>query len=144
MNPIAALDQQSPQLQPFQLLLMGVFLTSYLAAVTGLLQPRGRLRAAGVALLAGIGMGFVFTPWTLGALLAALSIGAVGVFIGTSWLLSRALGVHEQTTTMLPELEEDMAPEADALPSLLTLQPAPAPGVDRGRFGAPTAPAPLG
>ena len=33
MNPIAALDQQSPQLQPFQLLLLGIFLTAYLTAV---------------------------------------------------------------------------------------------------------------
>ncbi len=139
MNPIAALDQQSPQLQPFQLLLMGVFLTSYLAAVTGLLQPRGRLRAAGVALAAGIGMGFVFTPWTLGALLAALSVGAVGVFIGTSWLLSRALGVHEQTSTLLPEFEGDAAAEEATSPQRPTWPPQAAPA----RFAAPTAPAPL-
>ncbi len=141
MNPIAALEQQSPQLQPFQLLLMGVFLTSYLAAVTGLLQPRGRMRAAGVALLAGIGMGFVFTPWTLGALLAALSIGAVGVFIGTSWLLSRALGVHEQTSTLMPDAEFEAALDesAPALRPLLQPQPQPA----TARFGAATAPAPL-
>lgn len=141
MNPIAALEQQSPQLQPFQLLLMGVFLTSYLAAVTGLLQPRGRMRAAGVALLAGIGMGFVFTPWTLGALLAALSIGAVGVFIGTSWLLSRALGVHEQTSTLMPDAEFEVALDesAPALRPLAQLQPQPT----TARFGAATAPAPL-
>ncbi|TXC66698.1 hypothetical protein FSC37_15450 [Piscinibacter aquaticus] len=139
MNPIAALDQQSPQLQPFQLLLMGVFLTAYLTAVTGLLQPRGRLRAAGVALLAGVGMGFAFTPWTLGALLAALSVGAVGVFIGVSWLLSRALGVHEQTSTLMPEVEDDFAPtEMDVAPTAPRSAPLAAP-----RFAAPTAPAPL-
>lgn len=141
MNPIAALEQQNPQLQPFQLMLMALFLTSYLAAVTGLLQPRGRLRAAGVALLAGIGMGFVFTPWTLGALIAALSIGAVGVFIGASWLLSRALGVHEQTSTLMPEIEgddvaEDLANPAAQRPLLPSPPAAP-------HFGAATAPAPL-
>jgi len=141
VNPIAALEQQNPQLQPFQLMLMALFLTSYLAAVTGLLQPRGRLRAAGVALLAGIGMGFVFTPWTLGALIAALSIGAVGVFIGASWLLSRALGVHEQTSTLMPEIEGDDVAEDLANPAaqrpLLPSPPAAA------HFGAATAPAPL-
>ena len=138
MNPIAALEQQNPHLQPFQLMLMGLFLTSYLAAVTGLLQPRGRLRAAGVALLAGIGMGFVFTPWTLGALLAALSIGAVGVFIGTSWLLSRALGVHDQTSTLIPDLEEvEFDEPAPAQRPVAQPLPAAVP------FAAATAPAPL-
>ena len=142
MNPIAALDQQSPQLQPFQLLLLGIFLTAYLTAVTGLLQPRGRMRAAGVALLAGIGMGFAFTPWTLGALLAALSVGAVGLFIGVSWLLSRALGVHDQTSTLMPEAEDGFAPT-----ELEAASTAPRPSVVAAaappRFGAPTAPAPL-
>ena len=138
MNPITALDQQSPQLQPFQLLLMGVFLTSYLAAVTGLLQPRGRLRAAGVALLAGVGMGFVFTPWTLGALIAALSIGAVGVFIGASWLLSRALGVHEQTSTLMPDADEITLDE----PAFVQRPVAPLPA-GAVPFPAATAPAPL-
>lgn len=142
MNPFTALDHQPPALHSIQLLLMGVFFTSYVAAVTGLLPPRGRMRAAGVALAAGIGMGFVFTPWTLGALLAAGSVGAVGLFIGVSWLLSRALGVHEQTSTLLPEMEA-LEPEA---PPVLTA----APGTgqqrtDRGGFAAPpTAPAPLG
>lgn len=138
MNPIAALEQQSPHLQPFQLVLMSLFLTSYLAAVTGLLQPRGRMRAAGIALLAGIGMGFAFTPWTLGALLAAVSIGAVGVFIGVSWVLSRALGVHEQTTTLMPEFDE-AADEAAAPAQRPPLQPQPG----GAHFGAATAPAPL-
>lgn len=141
MNPIAALEQQSPQLQPFQLMLMGLFLTSYLAAVTGLLQPRGRLRAAGVALLAGIGMGFVFTPWTLGALLAAVSVGAVGVFIGTSWLLSRALGVHDQTSTLMPEADVEAFDEPIDDAATLLRPPLQAPA--GARFGAATAPAPL-
>lgn len=138
MNPIAALEQQNPQLQPFQLMLMALFLTSYLAAVTGLLQPRGRLRAAGVALLAGIGMGFVFTPWTLGALIAALSIGAVGVFIGASWLLSRALGVHEQTSTLMPDADEVLLDEPAPVQ-----RPVAQPLAASVPFAAATAPAPL-
>lgn len=140
MNPISALEQQSPQLQTIQLLVVSVFLTSYLMAVTGLLQPRGRMRAAAVALLAGVAMGFVFTPWTLGALLMALSIGAVGVFIGVSWLLSRALGVHDQTSTLLPEMDDEDALAAAAVPApRLPLQTEPV----APRFAAPTAPAPL-
>lgn len=142
MNPFAALDHQPAALQPAQLLLMGVFLTAYLAAVTSLLEPRGRMRAAGVALLAGVGMGFVFTPWTLGALLAAGSVGAVGVFIGLSWVLSRALGVHNRAPVVeggiaaLDDVEATDAP-GDVLPST------PAPARAAPRFNAPTAPAPL-
>lgn len=139
MSPFAALDHQPPALHSVQLLLMGVFLTSYVAAVTGLLHPRGRLRAAGVALAAGLGMGFVFTPWTLGALLAALSVGAVGVFIGVSWLLSRALGVHDQATTLQPDLEDDSLPQGAMDPAPRPAAPSPA----VRHFGAPTAPAPL-
>jgi hypothetical protein len=139
VSPFAALEHQPPALHSVQLLLMGVFLTSYVAAVTGLLHPRGRLRAAGVALLAGLGMGFAFTPWTLGALLAALSVGAVGVFIGVSWLLSRALGVHEQTTTLLPEFEDAASLEEAVQQPRPLVQGLVAPA----RFAAPTAPAPL-
>ncbi|MGD9833394.1 MAG: hypothetical protein AB7U92_11645 [Piscinibacter sp.] len=139
MNPFTALQHQPPALHSVQLLLVGLFLASYVAAVTGLLEPRGRLRAAALASAAGLGMGFVFTPWTLGALLAALSIGAVGVFIGASWLLSRALGVHEHHTTLLPEAEDDATADA-ALPApRLPAMAEPAPP----RFAAPTAPAPL-
>ena len=141
MNPFTALEQQPPALQSVQLLLMGVFLTSYLAAVTSLLEANGRLRAAWVALATGVGMGFVFTPWTLGALIAAGSVGAVGLFIGASWLLSRALGVHEHATTLLPELEEDESP--DALPALISVPAAASGPAARGRLSAPTAPAPL-
>ena len=140
MNLLSELDTQPPALLSAQLLLMGVFLTAYVAAVTSLLERRGRMRAAGVALISGIGLGVVFTPWTLGAMLAAASVGAVGLFIGVSWLLSRALGVHDHAPTLQPELEPD-----DAVPVLVTLataeRTAPA---KRGGFAPPTAPAPLG
>ncbi len=90
MNLLAALDDQPPALLSAQLLTMGVFLTSYLAAVTGLLGAQGRLRAGAVALLSAIGLGLLLTPWTLGAMFAAVSIAATGLFIGLSWMLSRA------------------------------------------------------
>ncbi len=145
MNPIAALDQQPPALLSVQLLVVGVFFTAYLAAVTRLLETRGRLRAAWVALAAGVGMGFVFTPWTLGALIAAGSVGAVGLFIGLSWLLSLALGVHDRAPVVeaAPQAEPLLAAELEA-----AAEPV-APELSRPvraapRFGAPTAPAPLG
>ena len=141
MNLLSALDDQPPALLSAQLFTMSVFLTAYLVAVTGLLGTRGRLRAAMVAALAGIALGFLFTPWTLGALFVAGSVGAIGLFIGLSWLLSRALGVHDHAPSMLPELEV----EDEALPVLVTLSAADrADRTERGGFAPPTAPAPLG
>lgn len=142
MNLLAALDDQPPALLSAQLLTMGVFLTAYLVAVTGLLGAQGRLRAAAVALLAGIGLGFLFTPWTLGALFVAGSVGAIGLFIGLSWVLSRALGVHDHAPSLLPELDVEEEP----LPVLVSLAAVErAERAERGGFGAPpTAPAPLG
>lgn len=141
MNLFAALDDQPPALLSAQLLTMGVFLTSYLAAVTGLLGAQGRLRAAAVALLSGIGLGLLLTPWTLGAMFAAVSIAATGLFIGLSWMLSRALGVHDHAPSMLPELDVEDEP----LPVLVTLAAGDrAERADRGGFAPPTAPAPLG
>jgi len=138
VNLFSALDNQPPALLSAQLSTMGVFLTAYLVAVTGLLGTRGRLRAAAVALLAGIGLGFLLTPWTLGALFVAGSVGAIGLFIGLSWLFSRALGVHDQSPTLQPELEL----EEEAPPLMVTL--AAGERADRGGFSPPTAPAPLG
>ena len=142
MNLFAGLDDQPPALLSAQLLTMGVFLTAYLVAVTGLLGTQGRLRAAAVALLAGIGLGFLFTPWTLGALFVAGSVGAIGLFIGLSWMLSRALGVHDHAPSMLPELDV----EDEALPVLVSLAAGDrAERAAHGGFAAPpTAPAPLG
>lgn len=131
VNPFAALHDQPPVLLWAQLLLLGLFIASYVAAVTGLLDARGRLRAAGAALLAGVGLGFAFTPWTLGAMLAAASVAGIGVFIGTSWLLSRLLGVHEPA----------YAPQTVAAPA--REEPRPLPRGARRGFSQPTAPAPL-
>lgn len=143
MNLFAALDDQPPALLSAQLLAMGVFLTAYLFAVTGLLGTKGRLRAAGVALLAGIALGFLLTPWTLGALFVAVSVGAIGLFIGLSWLLSRALGVHDHAPSMLPEM--DIEGEDEAVPVMLTLGAGDRPErPGHGGFTPPTAPAPLG
>jgi hypothetical protein len=144
LNLFAALDDQPPALLSAQLLTMGVFLTAYLFAVTGLLGTRGRLRCAGVALLAGVALGFLLTPWTLGALFVAGSVGAIGLFIGLSWLLSRALGVHDHAPSMLPEMDI----EDEAAPLMVTL--AAGDRTERpdrathGGFAPPTAPAPLG
>ena len=141
VNLNATLDAQPPALLSAQLLLMGVFLSAYVAAVTSLLGVSGRLRAAAVALLAGVGLCVAFTPWTVGVLLAAGSVGAVGLFIGLSWLLSRALGVHDHAPSMLP----DVAVEDEALPLLVTLAAGDRSGrADRAGFAPPTAPAPLG
>lgn len=142
MNLLTELDAQPPALISAQLLLMGIFLTAYVSAVTSLLGPRGRLRSAALALLSAISLCVVFTPWTLGVLFAAGSAAAIGVFIGASWVLSRALGVHDHAPTLQPELE---AEPAEAVPVLLTLASTErVERAERGGFAPPSAPAPLG
>lgn len=146
VNPFAALDQQPAHLLPAQLLLMGLFLTSYVAAVARLLGPRGRWRSAGIATLSAVGLGAIFTPWTLGALLVACSVGATGLFIGLTWALSRMLGVHNRAPALQPDPETENAAVTRPAPSPAVLQPLPEPArLSSGpaRFGPPTAPAPL-
>ncbi|WP_341891802.1 hypothetical protein [Variovorax sp. YR752] len=144
MNPFAALDQQPASLLPAQLLLMGLFLTSYVAAVTRLLGPRGRWRSAGVALLAALGLGLVITPWTLAALLVACSVGATGLFIGLTWALSRLLGVHNRAPVLERELEEEAGVTRPApTPVLQQVVEPTRMGSSPARFGPPTAPARL-
>lgn len=146
VNPFAALDQQPAHLLPAQLLLTGLFLTSYIAAVTRLLGPRGRWRSAGIALLSAVGLGVIFTPWTLGALLLACSVGATGLFIGLTWALSRMLGVHNRAPALQPDPEAENAAVTRPAPSPAVLQPLPEPvrlSSGPARFGPPTAPAPL-
>jgi hypothetical protein len=100
VNLLTELDRHPNSMPPLQLFLLLVFLCAYVSAVSGFLGERGRWRAAGIALSSAVGLCFVFTPWTLGALLVVGAIGAVGLFIVVTLLLSRALGVDTRTATV--------------------------------------------
>ncbi len=141
MNPFDVLEQQSPALLSMQLLSLGVFMAAYAAAATRLLGPAGRLRAAGVAALAGSGFCLMFAPWTIGVLWLAGAVGTIGLFIAAIWSLSRALDLHDRAPALLESedigLDDDAAVPTSAMPRAAA-RAAPA------RFAGPTVPAPLG
>jgi hypothetical protein len=88
VNPLHELDRQ---FQLPQLLLLLVFLAAYVSAIGRLLGPRGRWRAAALAALAAIGLSATVQPWTLGALLVAGGVAAVGAFALVTMLVCRGL-----------------------------------------------------
>lgn len=115
MNLLTELDHHPNWMPPVQLFLLLVFLCAYVSAVSGFLGSRGRWRAAGIALSAAIGLCLVFTPWTLGALLVVGAVGAVGLFIVVTMLLSRALGVDSKAAA--PDEAADPVPQAGSEPA---------------------------
>jgi hypothetical protein len=120
MNPWIELDRQAAALQSWQLLLMLVFLLGYASMIGGLLSRRARWRAALLAALAGIALCVLTAPWVLGALMLALAVGAIGLFVGLSLLTSRLLGL-DRRSTMAPPL----ADETPAAPRPPRVRPGP-------------------
>lgn len=112
MNPWNELDQQAASLQSWQLLLMLVFLLGYAGTIGGLLEPRGRLRSAAIALFSGVALCLLVAPWVLGALMLAAAVGAVGLFTGLVVLLSRLLGVDQRGEPEHLAAQHDDTPEA--------------------------------
>jgi len=102
VNPLADIDRQPNALQSIQLLLALVFLISYLIAVGGLFGARGRMRAAGVALVAAIGFCALIQPWTAGVMWGALAVGCVGLFVVVSFALSGMLGIARSAASEAP------------------------------------------
>lgn len=96
MNPWLALKQQSAALEPWQLLLMLLFLLGYLGAIGRLLDVRGRWRAALLATLSGSSLCLLMAPWVLGALMLAAAVGVIGLFSGLVMLLGRMLGLDRR------------------------------------------------
>ncbi len=124
MNPFNELDNQLQPMQSLQLLLLFVFLSAYVAAIGGVFGPRGRVRASALAVLAAVGLCAVVTPWAVGALLVATSIGAVGVFVAATMLMCRALGLAGAVTRV--RVAQPAAPALGAVEALRPHDPAPA------------------
>jgi hypothetical protein len=94
VNPFNELDHQLQSMQSLELLLLFAFLAAYAAAIGRVFGPRGRLRASAMAALAGIALCVVVDPWVVGALLVAIAVGAVGLFVAATMLVCRALGLN--------------------------------------------------
>lgn len=93
MNPWLELNRQPAVLEPWQLLLLLLFLLGYAGSIGRLLGGRGRLRAALLAVASGALLCVLMSPWVLGPLMLAAAVAAVGLFTGVVMLLSRLLGV---------------------------------------------------
>lgn len=91
MNLLHELDRQLLAMQLPQLLLLLVFLGAYVAAIGRLLGPRGRVRAGALAALAAVGLCVAIRPWTVGVLLVAGSVAAVGAYVLATMILWRVL-----------------------------------------------------
>ncbi len=107
-----------------------------------LLELRFALDARATRSLAEGRTGVTLGQMLLGALFVAGSVGAIGLFIGLSWLLSRALGVHDHAPSLLPEMDIEEEPLPVLVSGVAAVERAQR--AERGGFGAPpTAPAPL-
>lgn len=76
-----------------QHLLAAIFLFGYGSALGSMFGPKGRLRAAMLALLAAVAFAARTQPWEHGVLLVGCAIGGVAVFIALAWALGR-IGAH--------------------------------------------------
>ena len=92
MNTLTEFNRQLHSPQQLQLLLLFVFVIAYLTTIGHVWGARGRLRAALIAALAAVGLCLTIDPWTVGALVIAGAVGAVGLFVLVTMFVWRALG----------------------------------------------------
>lgn len=130
MNVMGELHDSLRGMGFVQLLLTQLFLASYAVALGGFSGPRGRARAALAALLSAIAFVVISPRWEHGALLVALAVGGLGLFVATVSLLSAMLGVGRSKVpaTAPVLLEEDLpdpVPEVAIAPPAATAAAAP-------------------
>lgn len=116
MNPMTAFDPPPATVQMLQLALAFVFLTSYAVTLGSFCGPRGKWRAAGIALFAMVLFCFTITPWAMGIVWAALAISAMGGFVAVSVVTSRMLGLDGRRVVVVEALDAPAAPAATRLP----------------------------
>jgi hypothetical protein len=121
MNELAAtLDQMGF----VQLVCAFFFLTSYALAIGGLFERIGKRRAALAACAAAVAFVVTTRPWVHGAMLLAISIAGVGLFIIMAWALSKIAGVwfhpqampSTQSADVTPATQRELALEPHARP----------------------------
>lgn len=115
MNPFATFDPPPATVQMLQLALAFVFLTSYAVTLGSFCGPRGKWRAAGIALLALLLFCFTINPWAMGIVWAALAVGAMGGFVAVSLLTSRLLGLEGRRVVVIDAADAVQAVGAPAV-----------------------------
>ena len=97
-----------------QLLLAFMACIGYALAQGGLVGPRMRRFAWGLALLGAAGFALESSEWMQAAMIVAFAVAALGVFAAAVWFMSRALGLVR--TSQALALAEPPSAEA-ALPA---------------------------
>jgi hypothetical protein len=78
-----------------QLLLAFVACTGYALAQGSLIGAKGRRVAWGSTVFSTVGFALESTEWMHAAMLAAFAIAGLGMFVASTWLMSRALGFSQ-------------------------------------------------
>jgi hypothetical protein len=106
------------------------FLLCYGSAIGSMFGPTGRLRAAGLALVAGTLFIAMTRPWTHGALLMLFAVGSVGAFIAAAWSFSAfsdSFGGRALRQLLGGAINEKDRTARDAVPPSVDAPPMPVP-----------------
>lgn len=106
-----------------QLVAAFAFVAGYVLALGRLATPRGRRWAAAVAALAAAAFVALTRPWTHGALLVALAVVGIAVFIALAWAVTLGLA-RWRAAHAAPRAA---AADRDGSPAASEAQPATAP-----------------
>ncbi|HEY0821489.1 MAG TPA: hypothetical protein VGD46_22120 [Rhizobacter sp.] len=79
------------KLSLFQMVLAWAFVACYALALGGMLEARGSLRAAGLAVVAAVVFCVLSENWVHGALLVTFVVAGMGLFVATAWALARSV-----------------------------------------------------
>jgi hypothetical protein len=101
-----------------QLLLAFLACTGYALAQGKLIPAKGRRIAGSVAFVAAVGFAFESTEWMHAAMLLAFAVAGLGLFVATTWLISRALGLTARRVA-------PVAVDGDTSPAALPPPPRP-------------------
>jgi hypothetical protein len=98
----------------WQLLLAFLACMGYALSQGRLIEPQARRIAAALALVAAAGFAFESAEWTNATMLLAFAVAGLGLFIGSTWLISRLLGLDAARVAVAGDGLE--TPDQHALP----------------------------
>jgi hypothetical protein len=105
------------------LLLAFLACTGYALAQGKLIPVKGRRVAGSIAFASAFGFAFESTAWMHAAMLLTFAVAGLGLFVATTWLISRALGFSARRAAPAAT-DSDTSPAALPPPSP---QPRPSP-----------------
>jgi hypothetical protein len=110
-----------------QLLLAFVACIGYAFAQGDLFGAVGRRRAWCMTALATVGFGIESTNWAYATMLVAFAVAGLGLFVASTWLISRALGLARPLLVENDTTEDALATAATPLGGPRPMPPRSAP-----------------